>query len=179
MAWTAPITFTSGRTLTAAILNTYLRDNMLETAPAKATETGNYFAVSAANVISERKPVTALVATAQSTTSTSYVNLATVGPEVTVDTGDRAFVIHSCRIENNTNGVDAHQDWAISGATTRGASDVTAVSLDGTSAADPARLTNCDLYTLLTPGSNTFTCKYRVGGNTGTFADRRIIVWPF
>jgi hypothetical protein len=30
----------------------------------------------------------------------------------------------------------------------------------------------------LTPGSNTFTMKYRVSSGTGTFADRRISVMP-
>ncbi len=49
MAWTAPITFTSGSVLTAAQLNTYLRDNLNETAPAKFTAAGQLFVSTAAN----------------------------------------------------------------------------------------------------------------------------------
>lgn len=37
MAWTAPRTWTTGEIVTAALLNTHLRDNLLETAPAKVT----------------------------------------------------------------------------------------------------------------------------------------------
>jgi hypothetical protein len=34
------------------------------------------------------------------------------------------------------------------------------------------------LHTDLTPGSNTFTAKYRVASGTGTFLSRRIVVFP-
>lgn len=179
MAWTAPITWTSGTTLTAAQLNTLLRDNLLEQAPAKATETGSYFAVSGTNTIAERVPVFDEVSAAQSTSSGSYVNLSTTGPSVTTDTGSHAFVITSTRIENNTSDFQSHYSWAISGATTRAASDSTAVTTDGITGGNFCRLTAVDLLSDLTAGSNTFTAKYRVGGGTGTYADRRITVWPF
>jgi len=35
------------------------------------------------------------------------------------------------------------------------------------------------LWTALTPGSNTFTAKYRVSSGTGSFSARRILVMPF
>ena len=51
MAWTAPRTWVATETLTAALLNTHLRDNMLETAPAKAANAGEWFRATAANAI--------------------------------------------------------------------------------------------------------------------------------
>ena len=49
MAWTAPRTWVVGEVLTAALLNTHLRDNMLETAPAKAATAGDVFYADDAN----------------------------------------------------------------------------------------------------------------------------------
>jgi hypothetical protein len=179
MAWTAPITFISGTTLTASQLNTYLRDNLLELAPAKATTPGSYFCATGTNSIAERTPDTNLITTSQTTTSTSYVDLATVGPSVSVATGAYAFVIATCQMENNTNDFQTYMSWAVSGATTRSAIDAVAVGKDGTPAGNFCRLTNFDMINNLTPGTNTFTAKYRVGGGTGTFSERRITVFPF
>ena len=179
MAWTAPIMFVSGTTLTATQMNTYLRDNLLELAPAKATTPGSYFCSTGTNSIAERTPGTNLITTSQSTSSTSYVDLATVGPTVTVTTGAYCFVIVTAQMENNTADFQTYMSWAISGATTRSASDAVAVGKDGTPAGNFCRLTNFDLINNLTPGTNTFTAKYRVGGGTGTFAERRITAFPF
>ena len=41
MAWTSPRTWVALEVLTAALLNTHLRDNLLETAPAKVTTQGD------------------------------------------------------------------------------------------------------------------------------------------
>ena len=179
MAWTSPITFVSGTTLTATQLNTYLRDNLSELAPAKATVPGSYFCSTGTNSIAQRTPDTALITTSQTTTSTSYVDLGTVGPTVSVSTGAYAFVITTCQMENNTNDFQTYMSFAISGATTRSALDATAVGKDGTPAGNHCRLTNFDLINNLTPGTNTFTAKYRVGGGTGTFAQRRLSIFPF
>jgi hypothetical protein len=51
MAWTAPRTWVSGETLTAALLNTHLRDNLLETAPAKVTTAGDLTYATGANAL--------------------------------------------------------------------------------------------------------------------------------
>jgi hypothetical protein len=51
MAWTAPRTWVSGETLTAALLNTHLRDNISETASAKAAAAGDIFVATAANAL--------------------------------------------------------------------------------------------------------------------------------
>lgn len=51
MSWVAPRTWVVGEVLTAALLNTHLRDNLLETAPAKATTAGDVFYATAAGAI--------------------------------------------------------------------------------------------------------------------------------
>lgn len=40
MAWTAARTWVAGETVSASIMNTHVRDNLLETVPAKATAAG-------------------------------------------------------------------------------------------------------------------------------------------
>ena len=51
MAWTAPLTWTTGQIVTAANLNQQIRDNLLETASAKAAAAGDVFVATGANAI--------------------------------------------------------------------------------------------------------------------------------
>lgn len=51
-SWTAPRTWVVNEIVTASIMNTHVRDNLLETAPAKATTKGDVFAATAANAVS-------------------------------------------------------------------------------------------------------------------------------
>lgn len=179
MAWTTPITFTAGRTVTASMLNTYLRDNLSELAPHKATTEGSYFVGTAAHTIAERTPKRGFVATSQTTTSTSYTDLATVGATVTCTTGTDAFVFHAAQFANSLSSGLSAVSWAISGATTRAAQDSTSIIIDGAGAGQHVRFADVDYLTTLTPGSNTFTQKYKVGSGTGTFVNRTIMVFPF
>lgn len=52
MAWTAPRTWVTGETVTAALMNTHVRDNLLETAAAKVTTAGDIVYGTAANSLS-------------------------------------------------------------------------------------------------------------------------------
>lgn len=52
MAWTAPRTWVSGETLTAALMNTHVRDNLLETSAAKVTTAGDITYATGANALS-------------------------------------------------------------------------------------------------------------------------------
>lgn len=61
-SWTAPRTWTTGEIVTASILNTHVRDNLLETAVAKVTTAGDWVTASAA---------TALQRTAKGTTGSA------------------------------------------------------------------------------------------------------------
>lgn len=51
MAWTAPRTWVVGEVFTAALANTHIRDNMLETAAAKVTTAGDIVQATAANAL--------------------------------------------------------------------------------------------------------------------------------
>lgn len=52
MAWTAPRTWVTSEVVSATIMNAHVRDNLLETAPAKASAKGDLFAATTANAIS-------------------------------------------------------------------------------------------------------------------------------
>lgn len=180
MAWNSPLTFVTGNVLTAAQLNAQVRDNMSETAPAKATTAGRLIVTTGANAVAERDVVTDSVATSQTTSSTSYVDLATAGPAVTVTTGTKALVTIMSRVTSDTAGGAAFATYAVSGATTIAAADYTRGLVFTISTANQLqRIGVSYLETGLTAGSNTFTMKYRAGGtasSTAAFASRTIIV---
>lgn len=110
-------------------------------------------------------------------TSTSYGDLATPGPQVTVDTGRRAIVVLGANIDGVAGSAAGLMSFAVSGATTLAASDNNAVS---TTTGAVERQANFLVLTGLNPGSNTFTAKYRKGssGSSVTFAFRHIWVIP-
>jgi hypothetical protein len=51
MGWTAPRTWTTGEVVTAAILNAHVRDDLLETGPAKVTTAGDLLVATGANAL--------------------------------------------------------------------------------------------------------------------------------
>jgi hypothetical protein len=122
---------------------------------------------------------TASVVTQQNTTSTSFTDLTTAGPAVTLTTGTKVLVIVTCWLTNGTSQGDAESDFAVSGATTRAANEETSLYFKG-----DAANTSCGLrassatYLTVTAGSNTFTVKYRrqAGVGTATFKNRQITV---
>jgi hypothetical protein len=168
---------------TAAQFNTYVRDNLLETSPAKATTAGSIFVTSGTNSISERIPGTATVATAETTASTTYAALTTAGPAVTVTTGTKALVCLKAGMGNTTSATTGYMGYDISGATTLAAADTRAVGVMTASTvvtlASIGHVGGAILQTGLTAGSNTFTAKYRAVAGTETFGDRDIVVIPF
>ena len=201
MVWSTPKTYTAGAVLTAAELNQYQRDNFNETSAATVTTAGDLVYADAANSMGTRLAVGAsgslLVSdgsaplwrevtqaktnVAQSTSSTSYVDLSTVGPQVTVTTGTESLVFLTCAQSNDGVGFSAFMAVGISGATTRAATDDDALQLLSATAGASHRATRTTFLTGLTAGSNTFTAKYRTdsGGNPANFNLRQIIVIPF
>lgn len=175
MAWSTPLTATASTVLTAAQWNASVRDNLLETAPAKATTAGYHFVANGTNTIVERGILGATVDTVESTSSTTYTNLATTGPSVTLTTGTKALVWIASRNLNTTGGTPALASFEISGATTQAASDNRACYVD-LAASEIVRTSAQTLMTGLTAGSNTFRMMYRAGGGTGGFAYRHIVV---
>jgi hypothetical protein len=109
------MTAVAGSTFSAAQFNQYVRDNLNETAPAKATAAGQFFVATGANAIAARTPTSATVATSETTTSTSYADLATVGPAATVTTGVAAMVFIKSGIDKNTANIGTFMSFAVSG----------------------------------------------------------------
>ena len=126
----------------------------------------------------------ATVATQQSTSSTSFTDLATAGPAVTVTIGSNglALVSINCATFNGTAGDGSVMGFAVSGANTispsiaqsiawQNPTNITAVGSIGTSAVF--------LLTGLSSGSTTFTAKYQILiGGTASFQTRYIAVVP-
>lgn len=173
------MTAVSGSVYTAAQFNTFVRDNLNETAPAKATTAGGYFVTNTLNEIVERVGSRQTILTSQTTMSTSFTDLTTTGPQVTVTTGPLALVIFGCELENDTINQTSRMGVDVSGATTDPPDDFQALVYDAAAGGSVHQASHAIFFDTLTPGSNTFTAKYRVSGGTGTFAFRRLIVLPY
>lgn len=178
MAWTAPMTAVATAVFTATQFNTHVRDNLLETEAATATTAGAMFFTTGANAIVERIPTGAKVATDESTTSTSFVDLATVGPTVTVDTGTTALVFYSTGLYNSGANNLMEMSYAVSGSTTVAAASTNAAIMDGIVANNIPRIGSFNVQTGLTEGANTFTAKYRTSAGTANFFSRELVVIP-
>lgn len=172
------MTAVAGSVFTAAQFNQYVRDLLNETAPAKAVTPGGYFVTSGTNSIAERSVASQFVTTLETTSSTAYADMATVGPTVSVTTGTAAIVAVCARIINNTAGQNTYASYEISGASSVPANDDNAFMFTCPVANYSQQGAHVVHHTGLTPGVNTFTMKYRVTGGTGTGDNRRIIVLP-
>lgn len=181
MAWTAPMTAVANSVFTAAQFNQFVRDNLNETAPAKASAGGGYFATTGVNSIAERFPNSSLDLNSGDTTSTTFTDLnapAAIGPAVTVTTGTSAIVIVHGTIVNSGAG-SSRMGYDISGATSVAAADNRGIGIFGVAGVSLVAGTMAlHLAGALTAGSNTFTAKYRVSSGTGSFSARRIAVLP-
>jgi hypothetical protein len=150
--------------------------------PSQTGQSGNYLTTNGTTaswgaVSAVPASATATVATSQTSTATSYSDLATAGPAVTVTTGTKALVIVTALISDNTSGRQTFVDFAVSGATTRAATDNTALLFEQTGGSNNQELrASTSTIVTLTAGSNTFTAKYKTSGSTSTFANREIIV---
>lgn len=181
MAWTAPMTAVAG-VFTASNFNIHVRDNLLETAPAKATSPGMHMVTSGTNRISGRFAVNWEISQLETTTSTSYTNLATIGPRITVNTGTRALVFLSALTYHSVANGDSLMGVVVSGATTIAASDEYSLAVTQSSgfANQAFQLSTGFVVTGLNPGNNTFTAQYKiVVAGTGTWGRRKISVIPF
>lgn len=170
------MTAIAGASVLAADFNTYIRDNLNETSPAKATSLSSWFPHSGVNTLAERFPSQNNSTGASTTTNTAYGNLADgITTSVTVSTGTKALVLLYSNINNSAGGNRTWCGFDISGATTRAADDTR--SVNHSSAA--GMRWGATFLEALTAGSNTFTMRYRVTAGTGTFSARRIGVIPF
>lgn len=184
MAWVAPITFVDDVPLTAAQMNAMLRDNMLETAPAKAYTPGGYFVTTSANQIAERVGQRVTDTSPGTVTSTSYDNpeTGTPGPTVTATTGVRALVIFGAELWKQTEGASGvatvRASIEVSGNSENPPSDSRSLC-NATPGQGRFQASHAIWYDDLTPGTNTFTMKFRVSSAAANVDSRRIIVLPY
>ena len=157
MGWTAPRTWLVGEVVTAGVMNTHIRDNLIDL-NSRATMVSN------------------TLVTAQTRSVTTFGDLATVGPSVTLVTHTLVEVMLSVAVEQNTDSSGGLMSFAVSGASTIAADNVRAVGTTFQRAADKARWSDSFILTV-TPGSNTFTGKYRTqNSGTASFDNRTIKV---
>ncbi len=185
MAWTAPMTFVTATTITAAQLNTHLRDNLNQTEGAVAMHQGRYLVATGANALAERECKQAELDLFETYTGNGvnnvYGDLATIGPQVTLTTGTRALVMVGVNSRNSVNDNATFTSWSCSGATTLAASDTWAILIDGINA-EQAIATSRIFLANVTAGVNTFKTEYRLGATAssiGTWGYRRICVMAF
>ena len=119
----------------------------------------------------------ATVGASETTSSTTYTDLATAGPAITMTTGTKALVIvsaavNTAKIQNAT----YFMGYEVSGATTIAATDTTALATGPDSNSGAILIASRASLVSLTAGSNTFTAKYRRTANTPTFSERNIFV---
>ena len=181
MAWKAPMTAVANSILYASQWNQFVKENLKATAPGKVTAESQYFVSDQfnPNAIVARTATQHTVTTSQTTTSTSFTNLSTVGPTLTVATGKTAMVWFAARLANDTANFQAHASVQVTGASSIPPHDNYGIRLDGQSGTNQAERIMGFFFTCsLNKGNNIFTMKYRVGGGTGTFANRHLIVMP-
>ena len=136
---------------------------------------GTVEATDAITLVSQRTK-SDTIATSEATASTSYTDLATVGPTVTgvpIGVSGRAVVSVGAVVGLLTGGV-AFMSFSISGATTAAADDtrayIVADNLITIGASKQVTVSG------LTPGLHTFTAKYRAVNETIAWFDRTITV---
>jgi hypothetical protein len=179
MAWTAPFTAISGTPYTAAQFNGF-RDSMLETEVTRAQTVGGYSVTVGMNQLAERVPGSGFVdpGSPDTTISTSYTDLDnTTGPAVSVITGETAWVSMYASLQN-ASVVASFMSYRVDGATTQDPGDDHSIQMTNADGGGQ-RVGAVIFHTGLTPGLNTFTAQYRVSSGTGTYAVRRLAVFPF
>ena len=206
MAWTTPMTFSAAAVLTAAQLNTHLRDNLNETCPSTVTTAGDMAYADAANSMGSRLAIGAAGsllgssgsapvwrtpdmdtnfsggATTNTLTSTAYDDLSggsNALPAVTATTSTVALVFYGAQyVQNSSAGNTVNITYSVSGASTVAAGDGRATTTESGSASDLHTLSRVYLETGLTAGSNTFQTEAKVSGGTGTIGRPWIVVIP-
>ena len=208
MAWTAPRTWVTGEQVTAAIMNSAVRDNFLETSAATVTTAGDLAYADAANSMGSRVGIgtvnSLLVSTGSapawrtpgvdgdtntntynSSNGTVYVPLIDANwgfasdIAVTVTTGTKALVMWRCRLSNSTAGALTYLSYSVSSATTVAAADTHSLNYESGAANDSSESSQFDYRTLLTAGSNVFTLEGRVPSGVGSITRPELLVVGF
>lgn len=181
MVWSAPMTAVAGNIFKASEFNTYVRDNLMETEAAYILEPGYqgaFFVTTGENSISGSAPQISSISTSESTTSTTYTDLATASPTILNRTVNTKTLITLGAIVSNSSATGTSimsVEWSNDSGVVGAASDLYSFSGTGTNPVAAGAGYMIDTV----PGTYTFRAKYRVTSGTGTFAQRRLFVFPF
>ncbi len=205
MAWTAPRTWVTGEVVTAALMNTHLRDNLLETSAATATTAGDLVYADAANSMGSRLAIGAagtLLAstgsapvwrsTGQLIGSASYVSGVSSSPTtaadfndagswngvtvaVTITTGTSALVHFGARLVSADTAGVVMSLSYRISGATTQAALVSSSTTSESSAANDQNSPGRSHVPALTAGSNTFTLQ----GWTNNAAAVATVAYPF
>lgn len=121
------------------------------------------------------------VTASESTGSTSYANLSTTGPAVTVTIGENGLLLvgWSATINGTTSNAAAAMAPEITGTNTVAASDsISIIQRNHADTDQTERWSGTHLYTGLNTGSTTVTAKYRASAGTPTFVNRTLWAVP-
>lgn len=124
----------------------------------------------------------ATVVTSETTASTTFTDLATVGPSVTVTIGANGLALVTISLANTNNNVADN----LAAVVVSGANTITASTNEGVgtwhyindSTTQLLEMSYSRLFTGLTAGSTTFKLQYRVTVGIGTFIRRVLSVIP-
>lgn len=178
MAWTSPLTAVSNAALTAAQWNASVRDNLLETAPAKATGVAAHFVTAGTNTIAQRQAIQDGIDTLESSTATSFGNLATVGPTVTVTCSLAAMAFYGTQINASAANAYGIMSYDCDAGATFASADTNCVMQSGSSASSVNRAGATDLR-VMSAASHTFKAEYRTNGVSIGFLRRRLTILAF
>jgi len=118
----------------------------------------------------------AVVPAFESTASATYLDLATVGPVVTIDTATSALVTLSCGCNISVAGNTGVMGVAVSGATTIAASANSGLACFDAEVNNTSDYSRQIVVTGLNAGLNIFTAKYATNSSTATFSKRVLSV---
>lgn len=178
MTWTTPFTASLNDDLPSSTWNASVRDDLFQTEAFVDNAPGAHYIAAGANVIMIEGIQSSRVATLETTTSTAYVDLSTVGPTVTVALHSSAIVIASAELSNSSTNSASKVSVAMSGSSTIAASDDWSCITDGMNAFMQSRRGVAHRFTGIS-GACTFTMKYAASSGVGSFLNRELIVIPF
>jgi len=179
VAWSTPPTFSDGSVLTGAQMN-ILRDDLNVTPAGIATSVGSFFVGTGANSIKETQWSTSRVNTAETTTSTTYVE-PTTAQQLTLTTSTLAIVLVTTTMQTSTVDGICFATFVVNGASTIAADDNLAQVVTSSTVNARGRSTAFTILTSglgLVAGSNTFKLVCKVTAGTLTIRSRDMSILP-
>jgi hypothetical protein len=175
------MTAVAGTVFTAAQWNVHVRNNLNACAPGVATAGARWIVSTGFNALTERAPDVDYISTSQSTTSSSYGDLGTVGPTVTATTSTWVLVTIGATISNSTASAGGKVSVNVSGASSLTANDNNCFYSTSGSGTDAFKGTWTTLFNEgMTAGQNIFQLQYRSsGGGTAFFSQRLLVIASF